>query len=148
MSIIRIVGAPATGKTVLRSILAEALSIPAYGIDDERLVYGWSERAWAILGSKVAAAPACIVETSGMAPDERALYVGRATYMILCTASRPERERRLKDRRSTEHDYAKRLLALGMPCVKPQAVLNSDHDQFDATKLAEVIERARRFIEL
>lgn len=148
MSIVRIVGAPATGKSVLRSIIADALAIPAYGIDDERLAYGWGDRAWASLASKVAAAPSCILETSGHSPNDRTICLGHATYTILCTASTAVRRQRLQERQSPEHDYVQRLLALGSPCVKPQAVLNSDGDQFPADRLASAIERAKRFIEL
>ncbi len=150
MAIIRVVGAPATGKTMVRRLLGEALGLPSFGIDDERLTYGWSERAWPSLAAKVRGAQVCIVETSGTSPNDARMMIGHPTFTILCLASRRMRERRLQERVEDgytlaigDEDYVKRLLAQGVPHLRPHFVVSTDRS-FDA---AALIDRCREFVE-
>lgn len=152
--IVRLVGAPACGKTHLSRILVAELGIPCYGIADERLVYGWSDRAWYSLAEKVAAQPACMVETSGNNPRDAWLCAELDTYTILMVASQADRKRRLQarvDDGSADQlgldDYVKRLLALQPPRIQPQALLSTSGDRLDLHRLALVLDEVRRFIE-
>ena len=135
MSIIRLVGAPATGKSYVAARLETELAIPSFGIDQERLRYGWGDRAWVSLREKVAAARKCIVETSGHSRNDRVLCLGHPTLTILCTASRSIRAKRLRERvevgyylAAGQDDYVERLMKLGSPALKPHLVVNTDHD--------------------
>ena len=114
-SVVRIIGAPATGKSTLRAVLSEKLGIPGFGIDDERLrimapgeVWPSDDRiAWLRLQTAINANDPCIVETSGLTARETALYVGHETYTVLCIAGIEERRARLIARVRAGHPLAR-----------------------------------------
>lgn len=150
--IIRLVGPPATGKSVLRRYLAERLGIPAFGIDEERQVYGWTPAAWPSLAAKVTSTSACIMETSGNSPNDRAVCRGRPTLTILCLASQAVRKRRLQQRVEDEDpmthdrpDYVDTLLALRPPSLHPHFVIRSDYG-FDPKELRHIEQACRTFL--
>ena len=150
--IIRIVGAPATGKTTLRHWLADYLALPHFGIDDERLFYGWSLEAWQSLKQKVDQTAACILETGGTTQSDRVVCSTRSTFTILCTASRQTRHQRLVGRVEqgyplvTQDDYATRLLKMGAPLLTPHASINSDNG-FNPNQLEALALRCNEFID-
>lgn len=152
MSIIRIVGAPATGKTRLREHIAKVLSLPSFGIDDERNTYGWGDGAWAVLASKVRSHPNCIVETSGFSHNDITVFSDSKTFDILCTASRSVRLARLNQRVQDGYmlargdtGYVAKLLIMNSPKLTPHAEINSDNG-WGADQLQQLVERCRDFL--
>jgi hypothetical protein len=133
--VIRIVGAPASGKSHLRLTLAARLGLPSFAIDDERIrilrpAEVWPEDdgpAWYRLRRAVTTEAPCIVETSGLSWSEAWLYDGAAVYTVLCHADPVVRRRRLVDRVADGHrlartrDYVARLMDLPEPDVKADA---------------------------
>ena len=134
--VVRLVGAPASGKTHLRNLLATRLGISSFGIDDERVRLlrpseVWPEDdapAWARLRRAATTESPCIIETSGLSWSDEWLYDGIVVFTVLCQASPEERRRRLIDRvergeRLTRtRDYVAKLMALPDPAVQAAAV--------------------------
>ena len=153
MSIIRIVGAPATGKSTIRSYLAGALSLPSLGIDDERLRYGWGNGAWEALARKVQESEHCLLETSGVSPHDAAVCRGRKTFTILCTASRAARKERLSRRlqmgyalAQADPDYVTTLLAMSGPRLEPHITVNTSYG-VDGRQLQNITACCRVFLD-
>lgn len=111
--IIRIVGAPATGKSTLRGILSTALGLPSFGIDDIRVSMlrpgehwpvGRDHVAWAKLNRAIDECEACIVETQGTSERD---VIASSTLTILCTATTEDRQARLEQRVAEGHPLAR-----------------------------------------
>ena len=138
---IRLVGPPGTGKTTLRTYLAERLAIPSFGIDEV-------DRNWYRMKKWVEQVPVCIVEGSGITPAEQALFKLTPTFTILCLADRKIREQRLRQRPEAKQQpsYVRKLAGYGAPAVKPQAVLQANGPWRDED-LAELVARCRVFLE-
>ncbi len=108
---VRVIGAPASGKTFLRDLLGKALDIHTYSIDDERLALmepfeywptGRDHLAWDSLRQKVAQAP-CVVETQGVSPHD-----DLEGFTVLCVASYEVRRKRLEARVHNGYRFAAR----------------------------------------
>ena len=129
MRVVRIVGAPASGKTTLRLALAAGLALPSFAIDDERRAIlapgeAWpasDQVAWLNLRARLEAHHPCIVETSGLSPSDAWLYRDTERLTILCFADADVRRARLVARvRSGDllargPNYVKRVSRLGDP---------------------------------
>lgn len=154
MSVIWIVGAPATGKSVLRTALARTLDLPAYGIDDERLAImapgeHWPANdalAWRSLAAKVAGSECCILETSGLSGRERSFLAGRDALVLLCVSSPAARARRLLARRQCGYrfaagnrHYVRDTMRIAAPAVRPNLTVDSTHG-FDLAPIAARVE--------
>lgn len=139
MRAVRIVGAPAAGKSTLRQALAAATGLPTMGIDDERLRLMdpddlWpadDSPAWRRLRQLVEAGP-CIVETSGLSPNDRYVYQGVDLFTILVCADPWTRRRRLlarvraKDPLARTDNYVARLWLSEPVGITPDVVWTSD----------------------
>lgn len=158
MSVVWIIGAPATGKSVLRSALARTLDLPAFGIDDERLDLmapgeHWPAEdalAWHRLAAKVSAADQCILETSGLSGKERGLLAGREVLVLLCVADRAVRVERLLARRrsgyrfaANNRHYVRDTLRLPPASVRPYLIVDSTH----GINLGPIVARVQAFLE-
>ena len=108
---VRVIGAPASGKTFLRDLLGKALNVPTYSIDDERLALmeafelwpsGRDHLAWSSLRQKVAQGP-CVVETQGVSPHD-----DLEGFTVLCVASHDVRRKRLEERVQNGYRFAAR----------------------------------------
>jgi predicted kinase len=139
--VIRIVGAPASGKSTLRRALAAALQLPSFSIDDERLrlmgpgdVWPADDRqAWLRLRAAVELHPVAIVETSGSSTMDALVYEGTERFTILCVADAAIRRRRLIARVAARHplartpQYVERVSRQGEPVgLSVQAVWHGD----------------------
>lgn len=121
---IRIVGAPGSGKTVLRLALGAALDLPTYDIQEERRKqtspgHHWPRDRrgpWLALARLVAGSGGrCIVETSGYSPEE-AFALRGPLITIHCAVPLEVRRARLEARAGDPlvrdpHDYVGRMLA-------------------------------------
>lgn len=162
MAIVRLCGAPATGKTWLGNLLAERLSIPFFDIADERLAFlepgRWWPRSdatvWRALKRKVDAVPACIVETSGHSPNDAVLCRGRRALTLMVVASESVRAARLRARCASgdpvikmQRDYFVRMLRIGPPPIVAAATIRTDALQPDAPGLTGLVDQCRRFVD-
>lgn len=134
-AVIRILGAPATGKTTVRIALAAALGLAHSSIDAERLRIMspgdvWPEDdtpAWRSLRRLVLAGP-CIVETSGRSPLDSWLFADVETFIVLCVAERDVRFARLIERVRTGYplarirNYVERLIDVPVPVIRADVV--------------------------
>lgn len=104
--VIHVIGAAATGKSMVAAALSAALDIPAFGPDqvrETRMIEGgpWLSRdaVWARLRELVRGEEACILESAGvLIPLERTAIGDAATFRIRCVASRASRAARLRAR--------------------------------------------------
>lgn len=139
--VIRIVGAPASGKTTLRRALAAALGWPSFAIDEERLrLMGpadhWPDDdrpAWWALRDALETNERCIVETSGLSQRDAWLYEGQHPFVVLCVAEYEVRMERLRarvaarERMARTKDYVSRVGSLpDLPAVTPDVVWHGD----------------------
>lgn len=142
--VVHVCGAPATGKTWLLKQLDARLGLPTFSIDEERELLlrpgqSWpadSLAAWVALEDSADTYSPCVVETSGLHGNSKALLAGRQVYTVLCTASLQTRQRRLQDRVATGYrlagnqiDYVDRLLFMHQPNVQADSVWTSDGAQ-------------------
>ncbi len=113
--VIHLIGPAASGKSTLRRWLMDQLSIPSFGIDDERRALSQDRipddlPAWVNLEHHVDSVPSCVLETSGRNGNDRVLLYGRHRFTIHCTASDSVRRARLDERVRTgdlkTHGYA------------------------------------------
>lgn len=159
--VVRLCGAPATGKSWLRSRLAMELGLPAFGITEERERLTrpgrwWPDddrQAWANLRAKLAAVPVSIVETSGLSANDAVLFRGVRLFTVYCTAALEVRRRRLIERVSRRSradarkpNYVADLLA-SVPAVRADARWDSSAGTGGAGALAGLVDRIRRFLE-
>lgn len=160
--IIAIIGATATGKSTLRRHLAEALTLPAYDIYEERQAIplpptrGLPRRVWSLyhaqrralswqtLVRKVEAAGPCIVETSGVYwPPELEQY---PTFAVLVTAPVPVRCGRLQERVTADYPGAR------MQRGYAETMLHRAHREagdvvYDGGDTAPIVAACRAFLE-
>jgi 5-methylcytosine-specific restriction protein A len=157
---IRIVGAPATGKTSLGSQLSQRLDLPFFSIDHERSEFMQNYEKWVTeeqdlvtwvrLEDKMNACPVSIVETSGNHANDKVLYNGRSCFVILCQASQLTRRKRLEAREqgqyqlTTGYAYAHKLMRIPEPNIKPDFLYNSE--QPIAEQLPILINELEQFI--
>lgn len=139
MRAVRIVGAPAAGKSTLRRTLAASTGLPHIGIDDERqrlmgpddLWPADDSPAWRRLRQLVEAGP-CIVETSGLSPNDRYVYQGVDLFTILVYADPWTRRRRLlarvraNDPLARTENYVARLWLSEPVGITPDVIWASD----------------------
>lgn len=158
-AVVHIIGAPATGKSHLSAIIAEALGIPSYGIDAERLAIlplgtPWpadETTPWCRLEDHIDAQPLCVVETSGLHGNDLLLLAYRRVLRILCTASDEVRRARLEERTRDGYtlalgreDYVRRLMRVPRPTVPADLTLDTTHgSQPEAT--AALLAAVRQF---
>jgi hypothetical protein len=111
--LVRIIGAPSSGKSTLAVALGEALDLPVFDIHTERIRFirpghHWpvDKRApWRALGVRIEQSRSgCIVETAGTAREEAALYHGRRYLTIYVHAPRHIRRQRLTERATRGDD--------------------------------------------
>lgn len=156
--VIRIVGAPASGKSTVRRALAQHLGLPSFSIDDERLrLMGpddvWPANdalAWRRLRAAIDANPAAIVETSGLSPRDQWLFDGIERFTVLVVADPWVRRWRLQARVASRHPlartahYVQRCWELGEPVgVTPHAIWRGDAP----ADVGELAERIRSWLE-
>lgn len=142
--VVRLIGAPATGKTFLRAALA-ATGAASLGIDDERERGLGGARAWDALRGKLLAESSAVVETSGVSPREASLYRPHdRRLVVLCVADEPTRRGRLIDRQradamlARDPGYVDRLLAYTDPDVEPDIWFDTSSAP-DTTPIVEAI---------
>lgn len=156
--VIRLTGLPATGKTHLRTSLAERTGLPATGIDDQRrrlllpgesFPHGRDGIAWRRLRETIRSSDAVIVETSGASPHEHRLYLaGDLVFTVLCVADYDTRRRRLLERSRDPSsgigiEDAARLLAHRPPKVDADLVVDTTDDAGIGQAVREVAQWAR-----
>ena len=153
--VIRIVGAPASGKSTLRQRLASDLGLPSFDVHEERLALlrpgeAWPEepqRAWEALDRAIRAHPdGSVVETGGNTRHEERLYERRQVMPVVCIATTEVRRQRLLARAAQGGPlvgdaprYVASLLAQTTPIVAGSEVYADDG--YDA-----LLDRARGFV--
>lgn len=143
------VGLPASGKTTLAALLAEALALPVFSIDAERdrltdpgraYWFGRDPEAWFNLAERLDAETSAIVEDAGLGEPHLWLLQGRRVLALECVADWALRRRRLIARGQGDA-YAERLAGYEQ---RPEADL--EVDTLDAQSVAKAVIAARRFL--
>lgn len=137
--VVRICGAPASGKSTLRRALEERFGLPSFSIDEERFAlvnpgekWGDSLTGWVNLENAADTHNPCVIEKSGRHGNDEYLFEGRRVFTILCVASESARRERLKQRvtdgyysADREWRYAEKLLRMSDVPVSPNIVWNT-----------------------
>ena len=122
--ILRLIGLPGSGKSVLRLALADAMGWPDFDITDMPGHRRDARAAWAELAARVDAQPDAIVESSGWTRMEQAFYASRDRITIVVSAPPITRWTRLMSRPEVHREpgYARRLASYRPPPVSGDVI--------------------------
>lgn len=158
--VIRICGAPASGKTTLRRALEQRFGLPSFSIDEERFAlvnpgerWGDSLTGWVNLEEATDTHNPCVVETSGRHGNDAYLFQGRQVFTILCVATEPVRQQRLKQRieegyysANYQWRYVEKLLRLNDVSVSPDMVLNTTNPNAIQAQLTLILDTVAQWL--
>lgn len=148
---VHVIGAPGSGKSTVAALLGNALRLPVFSIDEERLDFirpgdhwpwGRDHLAWTSLIAKYLQARHAVVETMGASEYEGKLEAAAdAVIRVLVTAPDDVRQQRLADRVTDgyvfarQRDYVRKLLPM-----RPLLKADIETDGEDLTPVIAVCE--------